>query len=223
MIPAPAAARTRLDLAAIEATLRGAQEALARLAETEGELRDHMDQEVVDNMLAGYAYLDALHARGVDPLARGYVEELLELNRLVLCGTDSGHRARYSEHLAASEARFYEQPGIGDLVETLALERPESHWERAAVAYLRLSAQPQLFLEGNHRTGVLVIGAILLEAGEPPFVLSADNAEAFFAASAEFRGLEKNSLRSLFREPALRREFAEFLYSQRRQEYLSHD
>ena len=61
-------------------------------------------------MLAGYAFVDALVAEGVDVLALGNSKHLLELNTLVLCGTDPARRELYARHIEATEHRFYEEP-----------------------------------------------------------------------------------------------------------------
>ena len=175
-------------------------------------------------MLAAYAYMGPLVSERIDPLAMGQVKHLLELNGLVLCGTDPTRRARYKAHLEATERRFYEEhdAGIGDVVETMLLDTGQDPWERAALAYMCVLAQPQLFIEGNHRTGALIMGCVLLQGGQPPFVLSAANAGAYFAASANFRALTKHSLSTLLRGPGMRRQFAQFLRDAPHTEYLCH-
>ena len=63
--------------------------------------------------------------------------------------------------------RFYEERegGIQDLVEWYAGHRGESAWDRAAGVYVRILSKPQLFIEGNHRTGALLMSYILLRDG----------------------------------------------------------
>ena len=80
--------------------------------------RDPLDDRVVDNMLAGYAFVDALVAAGTDMLALGHVKHLLELNTLVLCGRSEARRAAHAGHLAASERRGAggRDPGRGRVV-----------------------------------------------------------------------------------------------------------
>ena len=70
---------------------------------------------------------------------------------------------------------------------------------------------PQLFIEGNHRTGVLVMSHILMSAGRPPVVLSVANARAYFEASTALRNTHKNSPVALFRLPGIRRRLAALL------------
>jgi hypothetical protein len=49
-------------------------------------------------------------------------------------------------------------------------------WKRAAGVYVRTLSEPELFIEGNHRSGALVMSYILAREGYPPFVLTAENA-----------------------------------------------
>jgi hypothetical protein len=49
--------------------------------------------------------------------------------------------------------------------------RGDHPYKLAAEAYLSIVGQPQLFTEGNHRTGSLIASWINLHAGYPPFVL----------------------------------------------------
>ena len=79
---------------------------------------------------------------------------------------------------------------------------------------------PQLFIEGNHRTGVLVISQILMSAGRPPVVLSVANARAYFEASTALRNTHKNSPVALFRLPGIRRRLAALLHDPDDSRYL---
>ena len=106
-------------------------------------------------MLAGYAMVDALVGDGVDVFAMGSLKHLLELNTLVLCGTSTVRRAAFRRHIEATARRFYDERGAGirDLVEWCSSLAGKPVWERAAGTYARLLGKPQLFIEGNHRTG----------------------------------------------------------------------
>jgi hypothetical protein len=150
---------------------------------------------------------------GIDLFALGSSKHLLELNALVLCGTSPARRQAYAGHLEATERRFYEerQGGVGDLVEWHARHDDESAWSRAAGAYVRILSKPQLFIEGNHRAGALVMSYILVHDGEPPFVLSVENAGAYFDPSTVIRNTAKNSPAMLFRLPGIRKRLAALL------------
>ena len=206
-------AAARIDLAAVEGSLRRVQRDFARINERLRSHRDPMDDRVVDNLLAGYAFVDALVAEGVDVFAMGQLKHWLELNTLVLCGTSVARRAEYARHLAATERRFYDTPaaGIQDVVEWHARHRGESAWIRAAGVYVRILGKPQLFIEDNHRTGSLVMSYLLLRDGHPPFVLSVDNASAYFDPSTVLSDSRKGSAAMLLRSPWLRRRLAALL------------
>ena len=207
-------APARLDFDAVAATLRETQ---AAFAQHRDELwRDPMDDDVVANMLAGYRFVDALVAESVDLFALGQSKALLELNTRVLCGTDPDRRLRFATHLAATERRFYDEPdgGVQDVIEWYAMHAGESVWYRAAGLYVRMLAWPQLFVEGNHRTGALVMSYILLREGRPPFVLTAADAPEFFEVGASVRTLERNSPTLLIRMPRVKRRLALLLVSQ---------
>src|SRR5262249_14976426 len=77
----------RINLPALEASLRRVQRDFAGINERLGAHRDPLDDAVIGNMMAGYAMVDALVADGVDLFALGNSKLLLELNTLVLCGT----------------------------------------------------------------------------------------------------------------------------------------
>src|SRR5262245_56546128 len=170
---ADAPSRARLNLPAIENTLRSLQGAFEGSVDLPLPPRDTLDDRVVENMLAAYAAIDSLVAEGLDLFAMGQLRRILELNALVLCGTSLVRREAYARHLEATEHRFYEEPGGGikDVVESYVANNG-TVWERAAGVYVRTLATPQLFIEGNHRTGALLMSYVLLREGEPPFVLS---------------------------------------------------
>jgi hypothetical protein len=64
--------RGRLNLAAVEASLRHVQRLVGDPASDLSLARDPLDDRVIDNMLAGYAFVDALVAEGIDVLAMGH-------------------------------------------------------------------------------------------------------------------------------------------------------
>jgi hypothetical protein len=210
----------RLNLSAIEASLRAVQREFDRINRRLSAQRDPLSDDVVANMLAGYALVDALVEARVDIFAMGQLKSVLELNKVVLCGAGDGDES--ARHLKATENRFYEERegGIQDIVEWLALHSDESAWKRAAGVYVRMLSKPQLFIEGNHRTGVLVMSYLLLCDAKPPFVLTVDNAEAFFDPSTVIRDIRKKSPASIFRLPGIKKRFAKFLCAQADLRYL---
>ena len=173
-------------------------------------------------MLAGYASLDAQVAAGYDILALGQLKHVLELNTLVLCGSSEPRRAAHAAHLAATEQRFYDEraAGIEDVVEWHAAHAGEEPWGRAAGVYVRILSAPQLFIEGNHRTGVLVMSHLLVREGLPPFVLSVRNAAAYFEPTTELRDIPKNGVTGLLRLPGIQARLAALLREHADPRYL---
>ncbi|WP_232470147.1 MULTISPECIES: hypothetical protein, partial [Methylococcus] len=66
-------------------------------------------------------------------------------------------------HTSVAQGRTYK--GIEGLMDWYALHRRESPWERAAGVYARVLSKPQLFIEGNHRSGSLIMSYILAQGG----------------------------------------------------------
>lgn len=168
---------------------------------------------MVANLLAGYAHIDALIAEGVDVFAMGSHKHLLELNTLVLCGTDEARRRLYAGHAHSTEQRFYEQAGGGirAVVEWYGRHPDRSPWRRAAGVYIRILSRPQLFIEGNHRTGALVMSYLLVRGGLPPFVLSSEIAAGYFDPSTRIQNTDKGSAITMLRFPRLERHLADLL------------
>jgi hypothetical protein len=90
----------------------------------------------------------------------------------------------------------------------------------AAGLYVRALSKPQLFIEGNHRTGALLASYVLLRNGKPPFVLTVENALAYFDPSTVIRNTDKLGLMALFRLPGIKKRFAQFLEDQADPRYL---
>lgn len=216
-IPVP-----RLNLPEIEASLRGVQAEFPAIKPHLQTNRDSMEDEVVENMLSGYAFLDELIACRTDVFAFGNLKYILELNFRVLCGTTDAKRKQYQRYLEATEHRFYEQAGGGirDVVEWHVDHRNETAWDRAAGVYIRILSDPQLFIEGNHRAGALMMSYILAAEGHPPFVLSVENARRYFGLSSAITRKRKRSIEMVFAFPILRRKLAKFLRRKSQAIYL---
>ena len=205
--------RGRLDLAAVEASLRDVQRLVADPTGDLGAARDPLDHRVVDNLLAGYAFVDALVAEDIDVLAMGQLRRLLEMNTLVLCGTDPARRLSYARHLEATERRFYEEPGGGieDLVEWHARHRRDPVADSPPAPRVPILSKPQLFVEGNHRTAALVMSYFLLRAERPPFVLGPDSAADYFELSSAMRDIDKSAPGVFFPLAGIARRLAELV------------
>jgi prophage maintenance system killer protein len=206
----------RLNLQSIEASLREVQSEYPRISQASGFSREWMGGEVVENLVSGYALVNQLLESNTQLFALGSSAHLLELNTRVLCGTDGQRRREYKKHIAATDRHFYGRSdgGAQDLAEWYALHRHETVWRRAAGIFIRIVSEPQAFIEGNCRTGALVMSYILAREGQPPFVLSPANAGAYFESSAQAKKMPRNGLGRLFRLPRLKAGIAGFLQEQ---------
>jgi hypothetical protein len=193
----------------------------AQLNECFIEPRDPFSNVVLENVLAAYALVDDYVARGIDLFELQHLDLMLEINATVLCGNDPARRVEFAEHLAATERRFFnnEEGGIKDLLDWYGKHRDESAWKRAAGVYVRILSQPQLFIEGNHRSGSLIVSYLLVREGLSPFVLTVDNAEAFFNPSSVIRNSAKYGVKALFELPKIKKKYAAFLEEEARRSH----
>jgi hypothetical protein len=210
--PAPAG-RCRLDLAAIRRSLERLSGEFPAINARLDEPHEPLSDVVVDHLLAGYELVDQALADGTDLFAFGHSQRLLELNARVLCGRDPAERQRLAAHLAATEQRFYDdtQGGIRDVIEWYDGHQHLSAWRRAAGVYVRALSAPQLWLEGNHRSGAVLMSWILARAGHPPVVPMRATVAPLFACSSRIKLLRKGSFGMLLREPRIRNELAQLL------------
>jgi len=212
----------RLDLKAIEQSLRDVQREFPHINAMLQSRRDSLTDAVLDNMLAGYTFVDRAVAEGVDLFTLRHATALLELNHIVLCGLDEQVRQEYRAHIEATTQRFYEQEefNIDDILRWYYKHEPESAWRRAAGVYVRILSQPQLYIEGNHRTGALIMSYILVRDGKAPFVLTVDNAKAYFDPSTLIKETKKTATTLLMKLPRMKKRFAEFLHAQTHERYI---
>ena len=221
-LPQPDRRGTIFDLSAIERSLREVQADFAAINSRVSSPREPLDHVAVDHMTNGYAFVDELIDDKIDLFSLGQLRLFLELNALVLCGRDEQVRLESARHLTATDKYFFDNVdgGIRDVVEWHALHTSESAWMRAAGVYIRILSEPELFIEGNHRTGALVMSYILARAGHPPFVLTAESAKDFFDWSTLFSTKRKTSFLLRWQMPWLRRSFATFLAAQANPSFL---
>jgi hypothetical protein len=216
-VTAPAVATTaglhRLDLDAIRRALEDLAGGFPTINAQLDDPHEPLSDVVLDNLMGGYELVDQALAERVDLLAFGQSTRLLELNARVLCGRDPAQRTRLAVHLAATEEQFYDdrQGGVRDLVEWYETHQRLTVWRRAAGTYVRALSSPQLWLEGNHRSGALLMSWILAREGRPPVVPTRANAGSLLTCSTRIKLLRKGSFGMLLREPRVRSELAQLL------------
>jgi hypothetical protein len=167
--------------------------------------------DIRGKMMAAYEHLDQLLRKGVLPFSDDGIGEICELNNRVHYGTNFRLRHEYTRAIEANSKRFCER--VVPIAKWYARHmRGEPHpLKVAAEVYVAILGHPQLFNEGNHRTGSIVASWIGMCYGHPPFVLSPENAIAYFKPSAEIKMFaDKSTWRGRFRLPKYRRSFKKF-------------
>ena len=102
-----------------------------------------------------------------------------------------------------------------------SLHRKKDVWRRAAGIYNRILSEPQLFIEGNHRTGALIMSYLLTREGQPPFVLTRKNAKGFFDPSSVVKKTKKKNFVGEIKFNRLTRDFAKFILSQKNLDFIA--
>jgi hypothetical protein len=223
-----AAANLRLDIAQIGDSLLEVEHDWTRIdAELERLKLGRKQPFTPDlrcNMLCAYAFLDELLAEKVEPFSASGIEPLLTLNNRVHYGADEAMMAQFASAIEANAEKF--NNNIEPIIEWYQrhASRGDHPSKLAAETYVSILGQPQLFVEGNHRTGSLIASWINLRAGYPPFVLSKQNAIAYFAPSAEIkRFADRTTWRGRVRLPKYRKSFRTFWEQHAESKYLLPD
>ncbi len=204
----------RLDIEAIRSCLLDTQENFNKINASLTVKRTPPTGEVIENLVAGYAQIDYYLANDIDLFKIGNSELLLELNHLVLYHS-AGISIEEDEHqFTATKKHFYDinGGGIGSLMDWLNVCNKGNIYKQAASVFTHILSQPQLFIEGNHRTGSLIMSYFLVKAGHSPFVLSYENAKYFFEPAELTKKRRKKALLDEFLHlPKQTRKFAKLL------------
>ena len=173
--------------------------------------RDTFDSVTRDRMMKAYSYLDKLLGRDVEPFSMEGISQILELNNIVHYGFDFQLRLEYNQAIMCNSEKFAEYiVPIEEWYRKHMKGKPRP-LKVAAEVYVAVLGFPQLFIEGNHRTGNLLANWISMYYGRPPFVLSVENAVAYFKPSKEIkRFANKSTWRGRRRIPKYRSCFKKF-------------
>lgn len=205
----------RLNLSVIDESLCEVQKSWAlielELANHSIGQKDPFTEGLRHNMLSAYDHLDHLVRREVEPFSSKGLAQMLALNNRVHYGTDKALMAEFTSAISANAEKFHTNIVAIARWYRKHTDRGDHPYKLAAETYVSILGQPQLFIEGNHRTGSLIASWINLRAGYPPFVLSVDNAVAYFAPSAEIKLFgDRSTWRGRRRLPKYRRSFRDF-------------
>ena len=159
--------------------------------------RDKFDSAMARNMLQAYNHINNHLASNRRPAMLSW-KDVLELNLIVHLGLHEETRSEYCRFIRHTEERFEAQfPSL-----MMWYDRHEASeddpYKIAAGLYVRILARPQLFIEGNHRTGSLVANYYLLLKSREPFVMTPDNAVEFLNLASDVK-FKSNDIGSKFR------------------------
>lgn len=192
----PISSRLILDTAAIYGNLKKVQRVYPSINRTVNCARDEFSDLVINNLMTAYEYINyqMLSNKNQDISS----DNMLQLNYRVHMGNSRTLQLEYSKFIANTNDKFFLY--IGKLMQWYSKKstNPEDPYATAAGLYVRILARPQLFIDGNHRTGALVASYELLLSNENPFILTPENAITFFNLASDIKFL-RTDLASRFR------------------------
>jgi len=172
-------------------------------------------------MMSAFQLVDDLLEQQMPPFSPESIKYMLTLNERVHYGTNQRLIAEYAKAIQATAEKFHQQIEPLQNWYEVHTRRGDHPLKVAAEIYVSILGYPQLYIEGNHRTGSLIADWISVYNGFPPFVLSVDNAIAYFAPSAEIKKFTiKSTWRGQFQLPKYRKSFLEFWQNHIDDQYL---
>lgn len=167
--------------------------------------------DVREKMMCAYEYLDSLLAKGVEPFSKESFSMMFELNNLVHYGTNNRLRLEENRAIQVSKEKFYRNIGVLDRWYEKHKKREDHPLKIASAIYVGIVGYPQLFVEGNHRTGSMIASWIDMYGGCAPFILSPENAIAYFEPSSEIKYFsDKSTWRGRWKLPKYKKSFRKF-------------
>ncbi|WP_157735750.1 hypothetical protein [Granulosicoccus antarcticus] len=215
----------RFDLRAIRQALAGLRHNMDRVNYFLDNDQVDLSRQSVDQIVQAYGMLDHYVSIELRLLALGQSREVLALNHCVLFGQENTDNLDYRKAFRANEKHFYRvgSSGIGDMLEWYSRHRNLTVWRQAAGIYLNTVGPPQLFLEGNHRTGVLLANYVLARANKSPLVLDAQLAPDWFRLTEKIRKRRGSIFDPKYWFRSLDIELADFIQANVNECYLRSD
>jgi hypothetical protein len=208
------------NLPAIEQSLTAFLEAFPGINERLSIRRETFTPVMVGQIVEAYGFLNELLEKEMDLFTPAGLHGLLELNHIVLCGTSRETRSVYYSHLEETRMSFLGQ--IRTIKEWVLKKRKESDpYHLAAGFYSRMLSRPQLFLEGNHRTGNIILNYLLVSKGSAPYIVGPENADTYLDISGDIKFTDNgNYLDTALRMPGHKKRFRAFLKETVNPEFL---
>jgi hypothetical protein len=211
MLPLSRMTTSRFDIDRIDEALCDFQAQFSPINDRLSLHREDLTRDMIDKILQGYLFLNQLLDQNIDLFSLGGLHALIELNHIVLCGTDRRTRLEYHAHILETRKTFHK--GIHSIQKWVIENSREGKPHKLAAGFYALAlSQPQLFIEGNHRTENIILNYLLISAGEAPFVINAINAFDYLELSGKIKFSHKNNIaKGKWALPGLRKEFRHFL------------
>lgn len=190
-------AGARMDLSRVAEALedlRAAQEQDPELWQKLG--REPLSVDATRCLMDGYRYVDRLLIANVDLFGYSGARHLLQLNQLVLSGASPKTQALEAAHMEKAQCPSHvkRKGGIGGFIDWCRRHQIDLTEALAAGCYVQMVSRPQLFIEGNQRTALLVCTYVLVRRNLTPFIVTKQSFEAFTRLSDEIKAVRRNRL-----------------------------
>ncbi len=141
-----------LNLATIADALWDLQLAFASINRELDSRREPLDDEVVVNLIDGYAFVDQLLTDRIDLFALGNSSYWLKINAVALCGRTAASAESNRRMLQAAESRFYDD-ALGGFRDIRSCPVAWCSFSGVITALAGLSRVGQAATAGNPTTG----------------------------------------------------------------------
>ncbi len=211
----------RFNIDEIGNALADFQKHFPQINETLEMRREDFSPVMRNRILEAYVFLNTLLDRGSDLFTPAGLSALLEMNHIVLCGNEPEDRQDYYQHLAETRKSF--QKRISPIASWVLANRDEDKpYKLATGFYTRMLSRPQLFLEGNHRTGNIILNYLLVSKGAAPYIVEPATARIYLDLSGNIKFTNNSSsIETAFMMPAHAKRFRAFLKEQGKGRFLS--
>jgi len=201
----------QFNIEAIRRALKDFQADFPTINEKLDMKREDVSDDMVDQIVESYVFLNDLLAKDIDLFTPAGLHSLLEMNHIVLCGIDPDQRLSYYHHITETRTRFVSRikPIRKWVVKNMDKSNP---WKLATGFYAMILSQPQLFIEGNHRTGNTLLNYLLVSKGVPPYIVTPETAVEYLNVSGDIKFTDKdNTIESALNLPSHRKRFIKLL------------
>ncbi len=210
----------RFNIQAIGTSLKNFQADFPTINDKLDMKREDVSDEMISQIVEAYIFLNDLLEKDMDLFTPAGLHSLLEMNHIVLCGTDPDQRMSYYHHITETRARFLERikPIRKWVLQNINKTNP---WKLATGFYTMLLSQPQLFIEGNHRTGNVLLNYLLVSKGVAPYIVSPETAVEYLNVSGDIKFTDMdNTFESALNLPGYRKRFIALLKDKSDERFL---